>query len=262
MQKHLIALFLAFVALSSLAASQIRPTRIRASQGVMTGMIDKKVEPAYPPLARQARIQGVVTLRAQISKAGDVVNLQLVSGHPMLAPAAIEAVKQWKFRPYLLNGEPIEVETDITVNFTLSDKPPAEGVSGDMPVGVAGGVPGGIPGDRASGVVGVITSNPGDPTRAQRVRVSSGVMQGLLLSKVQPQYPADAREQHIQGVVLLQVTIDKEGNVANIQLISGHPSLAPAAIEAVKQWKYRPYLLNGDPVEIASQVQVNFTLAE
>jgi len=257
MQKYRIALLLGCVVLSSLAWSQVTPQRIRASQGAMTGMLDKKVEPIYPPLARQARIQGVVTLRAQISKSGDVVNLQLVSGHPMLAPAAIEAVKQWKYRPYLLNGDPVEVETDITVNFTLSDKPPAEGVDGAIP----GGVPGGIPGDHASGVVGVVSSSPGS-NHALHVRVSSGVMQGLLLSKVQPQYPADAREQKIQGVVLLQVTIDKEGNVANITLISGHPSLAPAAIEAVKQWKYRPYLLNGDPVEIASQVQVNFTLAE
>lgn len=234
--------------------------RARVSQGVMSGMIDKKVEPVYPPLARQARIQGVVLLKAQISKTGDVVNLQLVSGHPMLAPAAIDAVKQWKYRPYLLNGFPVDVETDITVNFTLSDKPPAEGVSGGVP-GIAGGVPGGIPGDHASGVVGVVSSNPGDLTRAQRVRVSSGVLQGLLSTKVQPEYPADARDQRIQGEVRLQVTIDKEGNVANIQVISGHPSLAPAAIEAVKQWKYRPYLLNGNPIEVLSQVVVNFTLA-
>jgi protein TonB len=59
----------------------------------------------------------------------------------------------------------------------------------------------------------------------------------------------------------MRVTVDKEGNVANIQLISGHPILAPAAIDAVKQWKYRPYLLNGMPVEIETQVTVNFTLA-
>ena len=68
------------------------------------------------------------------------------------------------------------------------------------------------------------------------------------------------RMQHIQGVVVLSAIIDKEGNVANVQLISGHPLLAPAAIEAVKQWKYKPYLLNGTPVEVETQVQVNFTL--
>jgi|SRR5579863_8056959 TonB family protein len=254
MQKHLITLLLAFVAGSSLAASQVHAGRVRVSQGVMSGMIDKKVEPVYPPLARQAHIQGTVILRAQINKTGDVVNLQLVSGHPMLAPAAIDAVKQWKYRPFLLNGEPVDVETDITVNFTLSGKLPAEGAPDDAGAASNGEIRGGVIG---------VASNPGDPVHPpQRIRVSSGVLQGLVLSKVQPEYPADAKDQRIQGEVRLQVTIDKEGNVANIQLISGHPSLAPAAIDAVKQWKYRPYLLNGNPLEVLSQVVVNFTLAE
>lgn len=79
-----------------------------------------KVQPVYPALARQARIQGAVELRAIIGKTGAIENLVVVRGHPMLAPAAVEAVKQWRYRPYLLNREPIEVETDITVNFLLS----------------------------------------------------------------------------------------------------------------------------------------------
>jgi protein TonB len=78
------------------------------------------VQPAYPPLARQARISGTVVLQASIGKDGNIQNLRTVSGHPMLAPAAIEAVKQWKYRPYFLNGEPVEVDTQITVNFTLA----------------------------------------------------------------------------------------------------------------------------------------------
>jgi protein TonB len=72
----------------------------------MAGQIVKKVAPIYPPLARQARIQAPVVLKVLISKSGDVENLQLVSGHPMLAPAAIEAVKQWKYKPYLVNATP------------------------------------------------------------------------------------------------------------------------------------------------------------
>jgi periplasmic protein TonB len=78
------------------------------------------VNPAYPPLARQARIQGAVILQAEISKDGTIENLRLITGHPMLAPAAIEAVKQWRYKPYLLNGEAVPVETQITVNFSLS----------------------------------------------------------------------------------------------------------------------------------------------
>jgi periplasmic protein TonB len=95
----------------------------------------------------------------------------------------------------------------------------------------------------------------------QRVRVSSGVAQGLLIKKVNPKYPEDAREQRIQGVVLLRARINKDGDIADLQLISGHPLLAPAAIKAVKKWKYRPYMLKGEPVEVETQIQVNFTLS-
>ena len=82
----------------------------------------------------------------------------------------------------------------------------------------------------------------------------------MLLKKEFPVYPQDAKDQRIQGAVVMKVTVDKEGNVENIQLVSGHPLLAPPAIEAVKQWKYKPYLLNGTLVEVETQVQVNFTL--
>jgi len=79
-----------------------------------------RVQPIYPPIARQARVQGTVELRAVISKSGTIENLVVDGGHPMLSKAAVEAVRQWRYRPYLLNNEPIEVETEITVNFLLS----------------------------------------------------------------------------------------------------------------------------------------------
>jgi periplasmic protein TonB len=84
------------------------------------GNLISRVQPIYPPLARQARIQGSVELRAIISKAGTIENLTVVSGHPMLIRSAIDAVRKWRYRPYFLNNEPIEVETEITVNFMLS----------------------------------------------------------------------------------------------------------------------------------------------
>ena len=84
------------------------------------GLLIQKIEPAYPPLARAARIQDEVVLTANISKTGEIQNLILISGHPMLVPAAIEAVRQWRFRPFLLNGEPVEVETTITLTFQIS----------------------------------------------------------------------------------------------------------------------------------------------
>jgi protein TonB len=95
------------------AAHTFRTSRI------LEGSILRRVQPVYPPLARSARIQGSVILAAVISKSGAIENLRLLSGHPMLVPAAIDAVSQWRYRPYILNNEPVEVETQITVNFTL-----------------------------------------------------------------------------------------------------------------------------------------------
>jgi len=96
------------------------PQRVRISQGVTKGLLIQKIEPPYPPLARAARVQGEVVLSALIDSNGQITNLQLISGHPMLVPAAISAVKQWRYKPYLLNGQPVEVETTITVIFSLS----------------------------------------------------------------------------------------------------------------------------------------------
>jgi protein TonB len=97
------------------------PQRVRVSPGVSKGLLIYRTEPTYPPVARQARIQGVVVLTAVIDKVGNIQNLQVVSGHPMLAPAAIEAVKQWRYKPFLLNGQPLEVETTVTVTFQLRE---------------------------------------------------------------------------------------------------------------------------------------------
>jgi periplasmic protein TonB len=87
---------------------------------MMEGNIILRIQPNYPSIAKQARIQGEVLLRAMISRDGTIENLQVLSGHPMLAHAAVEAVRQWRYRPYVLNGEPVEVETEVTVKFVLS----------------------------------------------------------------------------------------------------------------------------------------------
>ncbi|HZQ19011.1 MAG TPA: energy transducer TonB [Terriglobales bacterium] len=102
------------------------PRRVRVSQGVMQSMIENKVAPPYPPDAKAARIQGAVVLKAIIGKDGTVQELSVISGHPLLAPAALEAVKQWKYRPTLLNGSPVEVDTQVTINFTLAGQPPIQ----------------------------------------------------------------------------------------------------------------------------------------
>ena len=120
MNRHPLASVLLLVTLTSAAVSQAKPVLVHLSEGVAQGLLMRKVPPAYPPLARQAHVQGKVILKVRISKSGDVVNLRLVSGHPMLAPAAMEAVKQWKYQPYLLYGDPIEADTNVTVNSHFS----------------------------------------------------------------------------------------------------------------------------------------------
>jgi periplasmic protein TonB len=87
---------------------------------IMEGNLSYRVQPEYPPLARQARVQGTVVLMAVISREGKIENLRVLSGHPLLVQAAMDAVRQWRYRPYYLNDEPVEVETQVTVNFTLS----------------------------------------------------------------------------------------------------------------------------------------------
>ena len=87
---------------------------------MMEGSLAHRVEPIYPPLAIAARIQGIVVLEAVIGRDGAVKNLQSLSGHPLLVPAAINAVNQWRYHPYILNGVPVEVDTHVTVNFILS----------------------------------------------------------------------------------------------------------------------------------------------
>jgi protein TonB len=83
-------------------------------------------KPVYPPLAKQARISGVVHLAAIIGKEGTVIDLKVISGHPLLIPSALEAVQQWVYQKTLLNGEPVEISTQIDVNYTLSDEPPIQ----------------------------------------------------------------------------------------------------------------------------------------
>jgi len=184
---------------------------------------------------------------------------------PPPPPAAAPPVKIIrKIETELDNGQ-LRTPTKIPQKVQMikeDEPPPTMGASG-----VVGGVPGGIPGGQMGGVIGGIISQTQSAAvvpkvaTPQRVRVSQGVSEGLLVHQVKPTYPALARQARIQGSVVLQAAIGKDGSIQNLRLVSGHPMLAPAAIDAVKQWKYRPYFLNGEPVEVDTQITVNFTLA-
>jgi periplasmic protein TonB len=99
---------------------QGQPTYVRVSSGVTQGLIIKKVQPVYPQEAKYKHIQGFVNVNAVINKTGDVVDLEVADGPIELVVSAVNAVRQWKYRPYILKGEPVEVRTTITVKYTLS----------------------------------------------------------------------------------------------------------------------------------------------
>jgi protein TonB len=133
-------------------------------------------------------------------------------------------------------------------------------------VGVVGGVPGGIAGGQAGGVLGgIIGGVPGanlPPPKAAptRVRVGGSVQQAMLINQIRPVYPPLARQARIQGTVRLQAIIDKSGNVVQLEILQGHPLLVQSALDAVRQWRYKPTLLNGEPVEVVTTVDVIFSL--
>ena len=120
------------------------------------------------------------------------------------------------------------------------------------PADTTGGVVGGVPGGVAGGV---------EPTPVKRMRIASRVAEANLIHDVAPQYPPEAGRARIEGAVVLMAVIGKDGSVQDVRVESGLPMLAQAAIDAVKQWRYRPYLLNGEPVEVDSRITINFTLS-
>lgn len=131
-------------------------------------------------------------------------------------------------------------------------------------VGMVGGVPGGVPGGSAGGVLGgIIGGAPSlapPPKPVERIRVGGNVQSASLIHQVQPVYPAIARTAHIQGTVLLHAIIGKDGTVKELQYISGPPLLMHAAMDAVQQWRYKPTMLNNEPVEVDTTIQVIFTI--
>jgi TonB family protein len=218
----------------------VEQTPIRVSAGVMAGQIVSRVDPVYPPIAKAAGVSGAVVLHAVISKTGTVENLTVVSGPQMLMGAALDAVKQWTYKPYLLNGQPVEVDTTITVNFMA----------------------GGAAGPNAGPMLRAAAPEQAGEGDTRAARVPGGVMAGNIVSRVNPVYPAAAKAAGVQGTVVLRAVIGKTGAVEKLTVVSGPEELQASAIDAVKQWVYRPYLLNGQPTEVDTTITVNYTLGD
>ena len=181
---------------------------------------------------------------------------------PPPPPAAAHVVKVVKVQTDIEDGKlktPTKIPDKI-VKIVEDTPPPTVAVSG-----VVGGVPGGVPGGTPGGVIGSVISNIPVPVPKLApppavIRVSSGVEQGMLIRKIAPSYPPLARQARVQGTVTLEAMIGKDGTIEDLKIVSGHPMLAGSAVEAVKQWKYKPYLLNGSPVEVQTEIMVIYSL--
>jgi len=254
------------------------PEPVQLPAGVSEGMLISKVPPNYPPLAKQARIQGTVILDAVIDKDGAVQQLHLIQGHPMLAPAAMDAVKQWKYKPYLSNGKPVEVETKITVNFKLAglktedstgsassasaqapEKQPIPQAASNPDISGTGSGSGS--GAAEGGGHGAGISPGGSDLGGGVYHVGGGVSAPKLIDYPQPEFPEEERKTKHEGVVVLEVIVGADGRVKDLQVTrSLSASFDEKAMEAVKTWRFEPSMKDGRPVPVVVNVNVNFRL--
>jgi protein TonB len=144
---------------------------------------------------------------------------------------------------------PISQVNEAAISPSMMGVQGMEGLSSDTPGGM-------------SAIIGTGQPTVVKPRAPISLNVSSGVMAGNLLVKTLPQYPAIPKAAHIQGTVVLQATISESGSIQNLRVISGHPMLQQAAMDAVRSWRYKPYLLNGEPVEVETTINVVFNLGE
>ena len=244
------------------------------------------VPPQYPPEALEKHIEGSVVLEAHIDAAGHVSSAKAISGPEELRAAAVAALLQRHYSPAAMT---LPATTEVTIDFKLP-KPGAlpftvkqiqiEGLSDTAHDALLQRLP-----IRAGDTLNtesmrsiqsvvhafdddlIASPRPSEGTLLislaprKRIKIGGNVQQAKLLVKVNPVYPTAAKAAGIEGQVVLEAILDKAGKVANLQVVSGDPTLAAAAIEAVRQWEYQTTLLNGEPVEVVTQIDVNFTLA-
>jgi len=182
---------------------------------------------------------------------------------PPAAPAVTKVVRQIQSN---LQGGQLRAPTRIPqrVQMIHEDETPPE-VSG-----VEGGVPGGVPGGQLGGVIGGIIRGSNlaavpklmAPAVPKRIRISQGVTKGQLIYRKEPTYPPLALIARVQGEVLMKAIIGKDGSIKELEVVSGNPMLNPTAIAAVQQWRYRPFLLNGEAVEVETNVSVIFQIPQ
>jgi TonB family protein len=182
----------------------------------------KVVKAVYPEIARQAAVEGAVILEAKIDVEGRVKDVRILRSIPLLNQAAIDALRQWVYEPMVINGKPREAVFTVTMGFNLKE----------------GGK---------------------EALKKEPAEVGE-VVEPHAIKKVNPVYPEEARKAGIQGTVLLEATTDEKGDVVKVRVLKSIPELDQAAITALKQWKYEPYLVDGKPIGITFTVTIRFSL--
>jgi TonB family protein len=204
---------------------------------VLSAKLMHRVEPEYPPEASEKGIEGQVQLQILIDEEGQVAAAQVLGGDGLLAVAATEAVRQWQYLPFLLDGKPVRVNATVAVDFSLPKSRLTQA-------------------SKSSIALPIKTENS-PPV----YKVGNGVVPPRVLSRIEPHYTEEARDAKLQGVVALNAVISAEGVPQNIQVTQGlGMGLDESAVQAISQWRFAPATLNGAPVPVAINVEVNFTL--
>jgi periplasmic protein TonB len=183
------------------------------------------------------------------------MNTFLVAPAPPPPPPPPAAPVQHVVRPRIVTPQRMVAPTVIpkTVQVIKDEAP-------DVGVGVEGGVGGGVAGGVLGGIIGNAAPPPPPKPTQTRIRVGGNVQGAKLIHQVQPVYPQIAKTAHVSGTVLLHAIIAKDGTIQELQYVSGPPLLMRAAMDAVHEWRYQPTMLNGEPVEVDTTIQVVFTL--
>jgi TonB family protein len=191
-------------------------------------------QPDYPLEAAAKGLQGKVWIKLHISETGDVVGTDIISGDPALAQAAANAMKLWKFKPFFKDGKPVKVSRNVPYEFILKGKvtDPCAAVEAISRMNLAHHPP----------------------------QIPQTVAEGWLIHKVEPVYPVAAKTKRLQGKVILQAIIGKDGTTHDEKSLCGPPEFIQACIDAIRKWRFRPYLLEGDPVEVMTTITFNFHL--
>jgi|KBSMisStandDraft_5_1062788.scaffolds.fasta_scaffold25549_4 TonB family protein len=185
----------------------------------------------YPEAARQSNTQGIVVVKVTVNESGIVEQVENVIGDSTLVAAAADAVRRWKFQPFIKDGKAIKVSTKLLFRFAIAD------------------------GKCTDGVKQATVTTPFE----HALTVEEGEMRKLLCKKVTPVRSSMAELARVGGDVVMSATVDKDGTLETIRILStASPLLNQSALDAVKQWRYRPYIVSGEPVPVSITLKVSF----